>query len=332
MIDLHLHLDGSLSIEDFKHLASRQGLDLGSDFPNNIYVDENCRSLEEYLERFDLPLMLLQDSYSIEYVMKSLINRLYELGYIYSEIRFAPQLHTSKGLSQEDAVKAAINGLKEALKDKQFNAKIILCCMRQAEYETNLPTILLAEKYALDGVAGVDLAGPEAFHSADYYTSLFDEAKKRNVHITIHAGEACGSDEIIKAIKLLGAERIGHGVHLELNDENVDLILKNNISFEFCPTSNLQTTSLSSYKDVPLKEFINKGIRVTINSDNMSVSDTDVIDEFIHLIDAFDLSKDDILNLLNNSIEASFTSDKEKQALKDELVDGFDRFYSLISI
>ena len=331
MIDLHLHLDGSLSIDDFKFLAKKQGFDLGPSFPQNIYVNEDCRSLEEYLERFDLPLCLLQDSFSISYVTRSLINRLSDKGFIYAEIRFAPQLHTRKGLSQEDAVIAAIKGLEEGLKDKPyFKANLILCCMRQSDYETNLPAILLADKYRNNHIVTVDLAGPEAFHTGDYYIPLFNEAKKRNVNVIIHAGEACGSSEVMIAINDLHAKRIGHGVHLDLTKENVKTVLEKNIAFEFCPTSNLQTTSLPNYESVPLKAFMEHGIRVTINSDNMTVSNTDVFNEYKHLYQTFGLSKEDIRKLLDNSIEASFTSNEEKRALKQELDSKLDWFYSQI--
>ena len=331
MIDLHLHLDGSLSIEDFKYLASRQNFDLGSDFPKNIYVNEDCKSLEEYLERFDLPLKLLQDEFSIAYAVNSLINRLYNMGYIYAEIRFAPQLHTQKGMSQEDAVIAACAGLRNALKDKpDFDAGLILCAMRQSDYETNLPAILLADKYRDRGVVAVDLAGPEAFHTGDYYQDLFDEALKRNLNITIHAGEACGSEEVIRAIDLLHAKRIGHGVHLDINFENVKKMTEQNIFYEFCPTSNLQTTSLENYAEVPLRQFDRFGIKVTINSDNMTVSNTDVLKEYRHLFKEFKLQKYEVRHFLMNSIETSFTSLDKKQALMRELDKRLDNFYEEI--
>ena len=331
MIDLHLHLDGSLSVDDFKYLASRQNFDLGNDFPKSIYVNKDCRSLEEYLERFDLPLKLLQDEFSIAYAVNSLINRLYNMGYIYVEIRFAPQLHTQKGMSQEDAVIAACAGLRNALQDKpDFDAGLILCAMRQSDYETNLPAILLADKYRNRGVVAVDLAGPEAFHTGDYYQDLFDEAQKRNLNITIHAGEACGSEEVIRAIDLLHAKRIGHGVHLDINFENVKKMTEQNIYYEFCPTSNLQTTSLENYAAVPLRQFDRFGIKVTINSDNMTVSNTDVLKEYRHLFKEFKLQKYEVRHFLINSIEASFTSINKKQALIQELDKKLDNFYEEI--
>ena len=331
MIDLHLHLDGSLSIEDFKYLAERNHKDLGDKFPENIYVPEGCTSLEEYLTRFDLPCSLLQDEFSIAYAVTSLVNRLYNDGYIYAEIRFAPQLHTLQGMSQEQAVIAAISGLNFALKDKSgFDANLILCCMRQSPVEINMPAIELADRYRDKKVVAVDLAGPEAYLPGNYYTPLFDEAKKRNLNIIIHAGEACGSDEVIRAVDLLHAQRIGHGVHLDLTMDNVRKMLEKRVTFEFCPTSNLQTTSLPDYKSVPLKEFERYGVAVTINSDNMTVSNTNVLKEFRHLYKEFNLQKYEVRHLLMNSINASFTDLATKNMLINELNKKVDAYYDLI--
>lgn len=331
MIDLHLHLDGSLSLDDFRYLAKRNNVDLGKEFPNSVYVPSDCTSLEEYLTRFDLPLKLLQDKFSIEYAVRSLINRLYEKGYIYAEIRFAPQLHTLKGLSQEEVVLAAIDGLKDGLANKDdFAAGLILCAMRQADHKTNIQAIELADKYRKYGVIAVDLAGPEAFHTGDYYQEIFNEAKKRKLNITIHAGEACGSDEVIRAVSLLHAKRIGHGVHLELNEANINYMTNNRIGYEFCPTSNLQTTSLPNYKAVPIKDFLRYGILVGVNSDNMTVSNTDVLEEYKHLYKTLDLQKWEIHQLLSNSIEMSFTSPETKIKLQKLLNERFDNFYKQI--
>ena len=139
MIDLHLHLDGSLSESDFKYLSKINNVDLGSDFPNNIYVPMDCNSLEEYLERFDLPLKLLQNSESIEYATYSLVKRLYDIGVFYAEIRFAPLLHLKKGMTQIEVVKSALCGLKKAIKDCDYkiDANLILWEDSLIYYETS---------------------------------------------------------------------------------------------------------------------------------------------------------------------------------------------------
>ena len=332
MIDLHLHLDGSLSEQDFLYLAKKDGADLGKDFPNNIYVPSDCPSLEVYLERFALPGKLLQSKENLAHVTRSLVCRLYKMGYIYSEIRFAPQLHVEKGLTQMDAALAALEGLKQGLKEcPDFEANLILCCMRHAPESVNIETIEVANKLKGTRVVAVDLAGAEALHPSVYYKSIFDLAKKYNLNITIHAGEATGSDEVMMALDN-GAKRIGHGVHLNVMGEDGNRCYKQRTCFEFCPTSNLQTKSLKTYKDVPLLEFMKRDIPVTVNSDNMTVSNTDVFQEFAHLYQTFGLSKEDVNKLLKTSIEYSFTSEKVKAKLKEKLKERINKFYSQISV
>ena len=332
MIDLHLHLDGSLSEQDFLYLSKKDGIDLGEDFPNNIYVPKDCPSLEVYLERFDLPLKLLQSKENIAHVTSSLVKRLYKLGYIYAEIRFAPQLHTNQGLSQMDAAKAALEGLNAALKEcPTFEANLILCCMRHGSQEVNMETIEVANKLKGTRVVAVDLAGAEALHPSTYYKDVFDLAKKYGLNITIHAGEATGSDEVMMALDN-GAKRIGHGVHLNVDSPDGDRAKEERICFEFCPTSNLQTKSLKTYRDVPLMAFLEKGIPVTINSDNMTVSNTDVYQEFSYMCQTFCLSKKDVHTLLMNSINHAFIDSEIKKKLKEELDKKIDDFYMRVSI
>ena len=329
MIDLHLHLDGSLSEEDFIYLAKKDGVDLGKDFPNNIYVPEDCPSLEVYLERFALPCMLLQSKENLSYATKSLVERLYKMGYIYAEIRFAPQLHTDRGLSQMDAALAALSGLEDGLKEcPDFDANLILCCMRHAPESVNLETVEVAHKLKGTKVVAIDLAGAEALHPCSYYKNIFDLAKGYGLNITIHGGEATGSDEVMMALDN-GAMRIGHGVHLD-TEKDGPRARRNHICFEFCPTSNLQTKSLKTYKDVPLKQFEEAGIDVTINSDNMTVSNTDVFKEFKHLYQIFKLNDIEVYRYLFNSIKHSFTDIKTKDKIKNLLDERFNDFYNKI--
>ena len=330
MIDLHLHLDGSLSKEDFIYLLNKEGLPIPDNFPSCIYVPEGCKSLEEYLERFDLPCSLMQSKENLIYVTKSLVNRLYNLGYIYAEIRFASQLHTKNGLSQHEVIKAVLEGLKQGLKGKKdFNANLILCCMRQASDEINLETIKAVVDINDPKIVAIDLAGPEAFKPSLAYKDLFKYALDHNQNVIIHAGEACGNDSIMGAIDI-GAKRIGHGVHLSFDEASIKKVKENHIFFEFCPTSNLQTTSLPNYESVPLKEFRNHNIPVTINSDNMTVSNTNVIDEFKHLYKTFKLSKDDVKYYLFNSVDAAFINQQDKERYKQLVKNKVDEFYRKI--
>lgn len=327
MIDLHLHLDGSLSEEDFIYLAKKQNFDLGKEFPDNIYVPIDCPSLEDYLKRFDLPCALLQTTDALEYVAKSLVKRLANLGFIYAEIRYAPQLHVNKGLTQLEVAKAVLKGVEEGLKEtKGFNANIILCCMRHAPEEVNMETVEVANKLKGTKVVAVDLAGGESIHPSPYFAKVFNKAKEYGLNITIHAGEATGSEEIMLAIDN-GAMRIGHGVHLSLDEASVNKVKENNICFEFCPLSNLQTKALNTYDDVPIRKFMERGIDVTINSDNMTVSNTDAIAEMKTMVKTFNLTKEEVKKLLCTSIKRSFATIEEQEKLYMRLNETFDSYW-----
>ena len=327
MIDIHLHLDGSLDVQDYIDLALTYGFDLGKNFPDDIYVTNNCLSLAMYLTRFETPVKLLQSKDAIKYAVKSLIYRLSFLGYIYAEIRFAPLLHLEKGLTQLEVAQAALEGLEEALRScPNIEANLILCCMRHAPEEQNIETIEVANKLKGTRVVAVDLAGGETLHPCSYYKNVFDLAKKYGLNITIHAGEATGSDEIMMALDN-GAKRIGHGVHLSLDPESVKRVKDADVCFEFCPTSNLQTKSLKSYENVPLRQFLALGIPVTINSDNMTVSRTNAITEMKIMKKTFNLSKDEVHELLYNSIQYSFAPEKVKDKLKEKLASRISGFY-----
>ncbi|MCD8195327.1 MAG: adenosine deaminase [Coprobacillus sp.] len=330
MIDLHLHLDGSLSKDDIPILCELNHVKVPKNLDSLLQVDPHCSSLEEYLTKFDFPLSLLQNKDSVRFAFYSLTTRLYERGYIYAEIRFAPQLHTQKGCTQEEIVKAALDGIALALEETNpnaFKANIILCCMRNGTLKSNLETIEVADKFRHEGVVAVDLAGDETLHPAPHYQEIFDLAYSKGLNITIHGGEATGSEEVINAIRVLHAKRIGHGVHLILSPENVELVKDRKIGFEFCPTSNLQTTSLHSYSECPVKQFLEFDIPVTINSDNITVSSTYVEDEFIHLMQEDQLTKDDVYKLLSNSIEISFTTSEDKDRMKFLLDEHFEEYY-----
>ena len=327
MIDIHLHLDGSLAVEDYLNLALSEGVNLGDNFPECIFVPMDCPSLADYLTRFDIPVQLLQSKNAIKYAVKSLVHRLSFLGYIYVEIRFAPLLHLQKGLTQLEVAQAALEGLEEALfQCPNIEANLILCCMRHASEELNLETIEVANKLKGTRVVAVDLAGGEKLHPSSYFKNVFDRAKQYGLNITIHAGEATGSDEVMMALDN-GAKRIGHGVHLSLDPETIKRVKDLDICFEFCPTSNLQTKSLRTYQDVPLRQFMAAGIPVTINSDNMTVSNVNAVSELSIMKKTFNLSKDEVYNLLLNSVYYSFAKPETKRKLKEKLDRRITEFY-----
>lgn len=317
MIDLHLHLDGSLPIKTVLKLARAQNIALLSEneteLKKYLSVSSNAQNLNDYLKCFDLPLSLLQTTDSVRFAVTELMSELERQGIIYSEIRFAPQLHTKNGCTQEQIIKAALSGRLEAEKQLNIRSNLILCTMRGGSREDNLLTVRLAAEYLSAGVCAVDLAGAEAVYKTELYHDVFELAANLGVPFTIHAGEADGAQSVKTALDF-GARRIGHGVAAANDAELMQRIKKLGVSIECCITSNLQTKAVLSLDNHPLKRFVDYGINATVNTDNMTVSDTTVEREFELVRRLYpELSKK---ALLLNAADSAFLSPDEKENLK----------------
>ena len=310
LVELHLHLDGALSIDNCKKIAKIQNIDILSDSEiSDIMIAKNCHNLNEFLTKFKFPLSLLQTTEGIKNAVKNLGDELLAQGLIYAEIRFAPQLHLDKGLTQEDVVKAAIEGLNST----KLRSNLILCCMRgNNNHDLNMETVNIAKEYLGKGVCGIDLAGAEGLYPTKDYENIFKYANELGVPFTIHAGEASGADSVYDAIRF-GAKRIGHGVRSVEDTNVIRLIKENNITLEICPTSNICTGVYDKISDIPIKEFLDRGINITINTDDPVICNTTLKDELNIVKSIFNLSYDDIIKLQLNAINASFASKEVKE-------------------
>lgn len=322
MIDLHLHLDGSLSPSLVLELAKEQKLELpegGGTVQRLLEAPEDCESLNDYLRCFELPLQLLQTEEALFRAAWELGDRLAKQGLLYGEIRFAPQLHTRNRVSQRQAVEAVWKGLRAAMKENpRFSAQIILCCMRGGGDKENRETVETAARYLGEGVCAVDLAGAEALYPTRDHRELFSYAKTLEIPFTIHAGEADGSQSVWDALSF-GAARIGHGVRAIEDPELVQEIIRRKIPLELCFTSNLQTKAVPSAEKFPLGEFLKNGVKATVNTDNMTVSGVTLLGEFKKLR-ALGLTWEQERELLQNSVEAAFLPEEKKEALRQAVL------------
>ena len=317
IVDLHLHLDGSLSAKAIIEVAQKEGIKLpGEDeeeLNKYLMVPENCQSLNEYLERFALPNLVLQTKFGLETCTLDLLKRLAEDGLKYVEIRMAPQLSTDKGLSQEEVVDTLVKTMGKAA-NFGISSNLILCMMRGDNLkEKNLETIKGAKKFLGHGVVAMDLAGAEGLFPNEMFDEEFKLIKKFNIPLTIHAGEAAGANSVKSALKY-GAVRIGHGIHSVEDEDVLNELKKKNIYLEVCPKSNLDTKTISKYDELPLKEFEKRGIKVTINTDDMTVSNTTLKQEYETLA-KMGFEEKDLKQFAKNSIEASFADTATKYYL-----------------
>ena len=254
----------------------------------------------------------------MERVTFELVEDLAKEGVVYAEIRFAPQQSLQKGLTQDQAVEAAIRGAKRGMQQyPEIQVGLILCCMRGADNrEENLLTVRTAAAFLGRGVAALDLAGAEALYPTADYGEVFALAKELSVPFTIHAGEADGPESIRAALRM-GASRIGHGVRAGEDPELLEELKERQIPLEMCPSSNVQTKAVPSLSEHPVLSYLRHGLLVTVNTDNMTVSDTTIEREFRLLKEELGMTPEERRQLLLNAADAAFLTAEERWRLRD---------------
>ncbi len=311
---LHLHLDGSLRPETVYKWLKEEGRNVTLEqVKKDLMVDRNCRDLNEYLQKFDMPLEVLQTEKHIEQATFELFEDLARQNVIYSEVRFAPSLHTQKGLEYSKIVESAINGMNKAKEKYNIDGNLILCCMRGKDNkQENLKTVEVSKKYLNKGVCSLDLAGAEALFPTQDFEDVFKTARDLNIPFTIHAGEAAGPESIKKALEF-GARRIGHGVRCIEDNNLVNYLVQHEIPLEVCPISNLQTKATG--EPHPIEELYKKRLKVTISPDNDTVSNTNIIEEYKYVLENTNLTLDDLAKMNINAIRGAFIEPQKKAEL-----------------
>ena len=334
--DLHCHLDGSLRIDTVVELIKEQGGAYPVDkekLTSQLIMDDmiysNEKSLVRYLQAFDITLALMQNENAIERVAYELAEDAALENVRYLEIRFAPILHTNKGLSMEKITLAVCRGLAKAEAKYDIVTGVIICAMRHyvdCGIENNLmsslpytnhedASILMAiqtARHAIDmakkdhHVVGFDLAGGEAGNPSKRYNDAFEEATQGYIPITIHAGEAFGPESIRQALIHSNAKRIGHGTNLYKDPLLMSYVMNERIPIEVCLSSNLQTNiDYDNYESHPLSIYMDNRLRTTICTDNRLMSNTTVTKELYIASKAFNLDLEHIKILITHGFNSA---------------------------
>lgn len=309
-VELHCHLDGSLNLDFVDEMLRKQGIVYErEELESKLKVGPICNSLAEYLEKFELPLLCLQTREGLERASYELVRDASKEGVKYIEVRFAPMLHTDKGLTCQESITSVVDGLQRGEKEFGVIASAIVCAMRHHSLEQNLEMLCEARPFIGRGVCALDLAGDEFAYPTDLFRELFLKAAAWEIPFTIHSGE-CGSVENVQIAIEFGAKRLGHGIALEKSPELRRLCKEKGIGIEMCPTSNLQTKAVSSFEEYPLHLFLQEGLLVSLHTDNRTVSDTTLEREQAYFDEAV------ITKCTMNAIETAFASEEIKEKLR----------------
>ncbi len=320
-IELHCHLDGSVRPSTIIELANMKNIDIPSknidEIKNMMVAPKDCKSLDEYLKRFELPGLIMQDEDSLERIAFELMEDASRENIVYIEIRFAPLLHINKGLTTKQVIESVLKGIKKAESIYDIKGNLILSCMRTMSVESSYNVIEAGKEYLNNGVVAIDLCSSENKQFCEKFEEPIALARSYGYRVTIHAGETGIGENVYDAITLLKAERIGHGVFIKDCEKAYNLVKKNNVTLEMCPTSNLQTKAIKNIENYPLNYFHKDGIKVSLNTDNRTVSDIDLTNEYNIIFNNFEMSEHDYKTIYLNSVEASFADENTKDKLRN---------------
>ncbi len=328
--DLHVHLDGSLRLETILELATEGNIDLPANTVEGLRDAIGCGrifgSLVDYLRGFEITLKVMQTEESLERIAFELAEDAHMENVRYMEVRYAPMLHTQRGLKLTKVVEAVLDGLRRARETYGIKANVIICGIRNISTESSYEMAELAVAYKGRGVVGFDLAGAEADNPAKHHKLAFQLVRDNNINCTIHAGEAYGPESVAQAIHVCGAHRIGHGVRLRESGDLLHYVNDHRIPLECCPSSNVQTGAVRDLASHPLKLYFDLGLRVTVNTDNRLITDTSVSKELYLTHTQMGLPFKDIKSIIVGSFKSAFRPFHEKQAALRRVTVEIERF------
>ncbi len=316
--ELHVHLDGSLRPSTLIELARLREKPLPSDDPGTLarlMAPDDPGDLEAYLRRFETTLSVMQQADDLERIAYELARDAAAEGVRWLEVRWCPVLNTREGLSLAEAVEAPLRGLRRAEEEHGVGCGAILCALRSMDPAVSVEVARRALAFRDRGVVAFDLAGGERGHPAREHREAFRLAAMGDLPVTVHAGEADGPDSIRQALHDCGARRIGHGTRLHEDPSLLAYVRDFQVPLEVCLTSNVQTGVVPSVEAHPLRLYLERGLVVTLSTDNRLVSGTTLSREYALAHQRLGLGWPDLKEIALMGFRSAFLPLDEKLAL-----------------
>jgi adenosine deaminase len=318
-VELHLHLDCSLSYEVVRRLRPTIS---EQTYREEFIAPRRCTNLTDFLKRAPKGFELMQTEAELRVVTADVFRQLESDNVIYAELRFAPLLHLAKGLTPDEVVGIVEQATREGMRDTGVEARLILCTLRQFNTEQGMRTARLVERFRGTNVVAIDLAGDEAGHPIAPHVPAYQYARDNNLYRTAHAGEAAGPESVWETLRLLEPTRIGHGVRSAEDPRLLDFLRDQHIHLEVCPSSNLQTNVYNEMAEHALDKLYRAGLSVSISTDARTITDITLEQEYRNLREAFGWTDRKFLECNLNALRAAFIPDHVKNTLSTRLKSG----------
>jgi adenosine deaminase len=319
--ELHLHLDGSVRVDTALELARTRGVEAPRDAAGMraaLVAPAIGASQAELLRAFDLPIALMQDAEALTRVTAELVESKAADGVRYVEIRWGPLLHVRRGLSLEDGIAAVCAGAAEAAARTHTTVRLICTALRSHVPADNLVLAQVAARFLDRGLTGFDLAGLEAaFPDPLLHRAAFDAARSGGLRITLHAGEWDGADQVRRGLEM-DPERIAHGSVAIEDPALCRELASRDVTLDLCPTSNVQAGIVASIEAHPLARLFRAGVPVTLSTDDATVSDVTLSEEYARALDRGGLSLRELWAIDRHALDVAFADDATLAPLRAE--------------
>lgn len=328
-VELHRHLEGSLRLQTMLDVANAHGITI----PDSILrlsgmvqvQDEDPLTFQNFLAKFNTLRLFYRSPEVIHRVTREAVEDAAKDNVKYMELRFTPvALSRAERFPLHDVIDWVCTSAADAAKEFGIKVRLIASVNRHESTELAEQVAWLAASNVQRGIVGMDLAGNEAEFPAKPFAPIFTEARQAGLHITIHAGEWAGANNVREAIEDVDAERIGHGVRVMEDEEVVALARERGTTFEVCVTSNFQSGVSPTLSEHPLPSMVQAGLSVTVNTDDPSVSRIDLSHEYKLICEDLGVSLDVLKEYNLGAAQAAFLPDDEREQLVSQLKKGMD--------
>lgn len=316
--ELHLHIEGALEPELMFSLARRNGIALPWDSVDELRHAYDFHNLQSFLDiyyRGTDVLHHVQDYYDLTFAY---FERAAQDNVRHVELFFDPQTHTRRDVPLETVITGIHGAQVDAEKRLGISSKLIPCFLRHLSQSSALDTLRSLVPFR-PWIGGVGLDSSEAGNPPSKFKGVFDEVREENFRVVAHAGEEGPAAYIREALDLLGAQRIDHGVRCVEDEALMDRLVREQVPLTVCPLSNIKLRVFSSMEEHNLKRLLERGLLVTLNSDDPAYFGGYVSDNYVAAAEALDLTRADVIKLARNSVVASFLAHERKQSLLAEI-------------
>jgi adenosine deaminase len=321
-VELHLHLDCSLSYKAVSRLAPGVS---SAEYQRDYVGPTRCTNLADFLSRAPMGFRLMQSEDSLRLVTEDVFEQLAADGVIYAELRFAPLLHTLSGLTPERVCEVVERAIEQQSRATGIEACAILCTLRHFSADQSTETAELVDKFRGSRVAALDIAGDEAGFPLDAHIEAYRYAHDHGLRRTAHAGEACGPESVWETLRLLDPERIGHGTRSYEDAKLVEHLCDKKIHLELCPSSNVQIIpSIESWRDHPIDKLYRAGVSLSVSTDTRMLTPATLTGEYEGLQRAFGWSVKDFLLTNHMAINAAFIEAPAKERIQRRLAESYE--------